>query len=470
MRARESSDTTCSSGAAFLFVLLLPALSWGFSEDLCVTGGRLVNCLTAERCSQEAEDTTLCRANATFDAAKVTLLENGRSTLHTDATYFIAVALGLRSDIAYFVAAYDQATDLGQYVPFDMHGRAMNDQTRWHSARINGWQRTNAVTGGLSYHYVTVYQPDPAAPASYTIDGQHPRLDDPVYEGLLYHLRTWGLRGKGAQTPCADGFTEPAPDGSTFTGAQCYNDDPSRAVKYLRGLVPAFTSLDVVIPFSGYSGRQIAQYDGTSSRIDEVTYYAENLPALLSSSTGRIGSPGSLQPVPAAVARLGIYLHVLQDRMSHYECGDASYVGGPNRKEKFVFRYDDVECTQDKHAWRHFEEIGWAELPERTLSALEYAYDEIATFKGLHATRHPDWFTAVPPRTRAELVRDGEGQYGIVAAPLTVADGCERARAFIVALDDAGLPQMPGNDYAAVDSMCPAPAAAPPAVTAGRAP
>ncbi len=443
------------AGAWLLLTWLLPSPSWGFSEDLCVTNGALVNCLSAEHCSQASEDTTLCRANATFDALKVTLLENGRSTLHTDATYFIAAALGLRADVAYFLAAYDQATDLGQYVPFDMQGAQMTEETRWHTALINGWQRTNAITGGLSYHYVTVYKRGPNGPAGYAIDGQHPRLDDPVHEGLLHHLRTWAMNGKGAQPPCADGFTEPEAGASLFTGSLCYHDDPSHSVKYLRGLVPAFTSIDVLIPFGAHSGRQIAQYEGTANQVDQVSYYAEDLSALLRSSTGRIGEQGSLEPVPAPVARLGIYLHVLQDRLSHYQCGDASYVGGPNRNERFVFHYDEAECTQDKHAWRHFEEIGWPELPERTISALEYTYDEIAAFASLQAERHPEWLTGAAPKAKAELIRDEQGTYGIVAAALAVEDGCERARAFITALDDAGLPQMPGNDAASAGSMCP---------------
>jgi hypothetical protein len=43
--------------------------------------------------------------------------------LHADATYFLAQALGFRSDVAYWIAAYNEVADLNRYAPIDQSKR-----------------------------------------------------------------------------------------------------------------------------------------------------------------------------------------------------------------------------------------------------------------------------------------------------------------------------------------------------------
>ena len=52
-------------------------------------------------------------------------MEGSRSMLHTDATYFIAQALGYSPEAAYQIVSYNQATDLGVYQPFDETGHRL---------------------------------------------------------------------------------------------------------------------------------------------------------------------------------------------------------------------------------------------------------------------------------------------------------------------------------------------------------
>src|SRR5215217_5471567 len=57
-------------------------------------------------------------------------IKPGRSMVHAESTFFIAQALGYRSDVAYWIAAYNEVTDYGQYVPIDQCGvQAANDNT-----------------------------------------------------------------------------------------------------------------------------------------------------------------------------------------------------------------------------------------------------------------------------------------------------------------------------------------------------
>ena len=59
----------------------------------------------------------------------------GRSMVHADSTYFIALALGYRSDVAYWIAAYNEVTDYAQYVPIDQCGNAGLEQDHGQTTR-----------------------------------------------------------------------------------------------------------------------------------------------------------------------------------------------------------------------------------------------------------------------------------------------------------------------------------------------
>ena len=127
-----------------------------FLEDLCLPrqqGGTLQWCIRP--CPPGNDPNTTCPVQ-TADFATI---QQGRSMIHVDSTYFIAQALGFRADVAYWIAAYDEVTDYSQYVPIDQCGvqaansvtiaNGMTQQTatntgqNYITAFFNGFQRTN---------------------------------------------------------------------------------------------------------------------------------------------------------------------------------------------------------------------------------------------------------------------------------------------------------------------------------------
>ncbi len=456
-------------------LFLLPPMVFGFSEDLCRQDDgngnfTFVNCLDSD-CDPSNPDAVLarCRANILWDAALTSALENGRSMVHVDSVFYIAQALGIRWDVAYWLAAYNEVTDIAQYVPIGRDAQLLESQTEWHSILLNGWQRTSGETGGISLHFVAPFLPSGETQLPPTVDGVHPDLSDIQHEGMLAHIRSWAL---SERDPCSDGLTSLSTDLTYFTGTTCYRHDPRlttdpAAVSHnIEGDIPVLSNLQVSIPFQAYSGNQIARFtppvdligckQGTTTDPNDCyihdIQYATELQALLDAGTGKLMDG---QPVPPEVARTGIYLHILQDRISHSACGDASTVSGPSLPGGlFTYDYGKTDCAQDVHAWRHYEEIGLQSLPERSFSALSYAWDTLEDFIDANSTAHPQWFTTPTGLTKAEVV-GSQASPGILMQALTISDATARLNAFLQANTNAGFRQMPGNDPAAPSTSLP---------------
>lgn len=480
-----ASRTRPLVSALVALAALLPAgAAQAFSEDLCVQsnadGSRaIVNCLTAAECGPNAAEHTHCRVNLTYDAAKA--IGNGRSVFHTDATFFIAQAVGLRSDVAYWLAAYDQAVDAQTYVPFDMYGNTSTIGAAYTTAKMNGWARTDPSTGGFTAHFPAVFTytaagkvryPGAANP-TYTVDGAHPHLDDAVSEGMLYHFRSWALANDTGRGSCINGFTAYDPAlRSFFTGASCYRDassvlttQPQNVTRWITGWMPTLTVLNgLPLQFAAYSGNGIAQYVSavrgqSNSYISQIKYDDEpSLQGILDASSGVMLTPA--EPVTADLARMAIYLHILQDRISHAACGDASTVHEPDPSGYFSFLYSTEQCTQDLHATRHYEEIGFppAALPERVYSALRYTWNELVAFAQAHPEYVATQYSPAQLAARRQSFVGTKSPYApgkLVTDAISVSDGCQRAREMMRLLAQNGLAQMPGNDASELDLMCP---------------
>ena len=146
-----SLTTKLLMGAAFIILAFAPRQGSAFSEDLCFNNPGVVNCMDA-RCAARG-NSALCRANVMFDAAAATSALKGRSMVHLDATYLIAQALGIRWDVAYWIAAYNEVTDLGQFTLHDRCGVPQYEDTQWRAAALRGWTRLSIPTGGVPYHF-----------------------------------------------------------------------------------------------------------------------------------------------------------------------------------------------------------------------------------------------------------------------------------------------------------------------------
>jgi hypothetical protein len=143
--------------------LTSPRPAGAFLEDLCTKNGKIQTCIRPFSACKEQKTVPnrACPAQV-VDFARI---PPGRSMIHADSTYFIALALGYRADVAYWIAAYNEVEDYAQYAPIDQCGgqaTSTNSGSTYITASFNGYQRTNAATGGPLYHYVVNFSPNGA--------------------------------------------------------------------------------------------------------------------------------------------------------------------------------------------------------------------------------------------------------------------------------------------------------------------
>lgn len=231
-----------------------------------------------------------------------------RSTLHFDATYLLAQAVGFTPRDAFFLAAYDQATDSGRHVHRDQRAQAPIDPAlcagaeappvcRLNSLSIEGVTRNNFIEGGLFFHFMASPEHVEAA------EGLAPRVTSETREPFLYALRRWVY---GEAPLCVAGLLG-------ADGKDCF-ESPSRERASLVGRIP------------------IVKNTGILTSIDWVADIGEQ--KVVTDPAAGSNTPASamkdfLSPADLPLARLGIYLHALGDRISHHRCVDVSTMTGP---------------------------------------------------------------------------------------------------------------------------------------------
>jgi hypothetical protein len=362
--------------------LIWPNPSSAFYDDLCFTStGAVGNCMAnaTPNCSvgttPECVPTT-CGADPASEGnpACLTPVEssfgnggapNARSMIHADSIYLLAKAVGLRDRAAYFIAAYADTPDKeGAFilmVPASTgSGYTACSDPQHATIALPGLFRGSATGTGIHFPTVTgsvASNPDPS---------------DAIHEGVS-RLRSWALGNE--RFPCLGGLTFPNGTGASlsyFSGAKCYVSSSSfnfESGKYRvnqAANVGAYQSGDQ--PFSGSSGLITAA---------DTPAFADDLQGLLNASTGRLAN--GTTPVPLLLLKMGVYLHSLLDRVSHAPALVPMTVSGPESNLTFNaptnFPYP--------HAYLHFEEVGIPVLSPRTETALNLAYDELATFARL---------------------------------------------------------------------------------------
>jgi hypothetical protein len=402
-----------------LSTLIISSPAWSFAEDVCYlpNGGGVADCtpLPAVCKTPFPNDKPAClaAATATFAAQGDTFPDGGRSSIHTDATNVMAQAIGFPRESAYWIAAYDQATDLGDFEPKTMNGAPFGDGTL-KTATLDGIARTRLETGGVLFHFGA-----PRAGAN-GIDGLHPDVDDPQVELFLSHLRSWAAAGAGTAPPeCAAGLTVVTDAGDYANGTSCYATagGPFATVS---GSIAAIG--DAAVPFTVRTGPQIIVVSGglkTSDMFDGV-----------------VGS------AHAADARLGVYAHALGDRISHHVCVDASSLAGPSDDgADFVEDLSNRACAQGPHALRHMWETGvdfshLAPIDRTTEAALVAIYDELVGFARARGVL----------RAGAESASTRDALVGELVAALETANAGERllaVRSVACARNLAAFPGLP---------------------------
>lgn len=394
----------------WLLALAIPSPAQAFAEDSCPLQGGWTEC-SLQACPSSNE-LVACESIAmatTVLFQQVTANAGGRrSNLHFDAAYYLAQAVGLSPRDAYLIAAYDQAVDTGGYVHRDQAGGLMADpadclgETAPPACALNtlvvgGLDRNNFVGGGLFFHFMAPLDGVAAT-------GLSPQIAAPAQETLLHHVRRW-VYGQGPL--CVAALTEPVSAQDYAGGRRCYQTGLRESPRLL-GRIPFITELGL----AGYAdwisplGEQGVVTDPVSGEITPASALDQYLP-----------------PEQAAMARMGIYLHAVQDRVSHHRCNLASRLEGPRPLDaapilsnplmgpgylflqsqdpadlvgifvgaeplvdaEFFYEFSIAECDQLSHANRHVWEVGMeqdeiAEADRTTEASLRVAAEELRAF------------------------------------------------------------------------------------------
>ncbi|MGW6692980.1 hypothetical protein ACWF62_04310 [Rhodococcus sp. NPDC054953] len=327
-----------------------------FAEDVCYSqeGVPAHNCgPLPPPCPTDIPTAPACGLQA-FLAYGYTLRQplGGRSLVHADATYLLARTAGFPERDAYWIAAYDEATDLGTFTPRDVDGRPVPGADTLTTRDIGGLVRTHFATGGFLFHFPPTLGP------STPQEGLRPDVTDPRHEVMLAHLRRWAMAGPGGDAPlCTGGFTTASAAGDLGTGPACYADPSPVPIDGEYSVVAP-----VAVPFTNATGEQVVSGDVRSDRFDSW-----------------IGDQ-------AANARIGIYLHALADRISHHACVDAGTTVPPTPEQPaFRVELNTPSCDQGPHALRHEYETGedfdsLTPGDRTTEAALAMVYDELLAF------------------------------------------------------------------------------------------
>lgn len=402
---------------AILLLSLSAGPTYAFYEDICpATSGRWQACET--RPCKAGDENQACEAVTLLSTYVIQRNEQAtgnkvgaRSTVHFDATYYLAQAAGFTPRDAYTVAAFDEAVDAGQFVlrgengdlvvdPTTCVGPAVPASCAFITPTLNGLSRNNFTSGGLFFHFMT-----PRGDGGVVTDGLDPPTGNAIEEPFLDHVHRWVY---GAGPLCVDGLTAETKEGNYAEGQSCYRS-LIRTKSLLVGTMPMvselgfFGDVDWIAPL----GEQTIVKDPTSG---------VDMPASALSSY--------VAPQNLPLAKLGIFLHSLADRVSHHICIDATRREGPRPAQvspillnpvtydayntlendgtlqsavsqlvetpllvnpDFTIRFDEGECDQLDHMQRHSWETGvdQAMLPptdQTTRAALAKVYEELSRY------------------------------------------------------------------------------------------
>jgi uncharacterized membrane protein YgcG len=372
MKWSHAPSRVLGAAAGLALLLHAPAV-FAFAEDVCFPsgGGAPFNCAALPAVCQPVGTTSpacLAAAAALFigdQTIAASKIGAKRSMIHADSVNLLAQAVGFPVDDANWISAYGEVPDYGQFEPTDMQGQPL-DGGAYQTVDLEGFKRTNITLGGSLYHYISIYNGGSATGPT-GIDGLHPNTQDATTEYFLTHVRNWAMAGGGTSPPiCAAGLTVESANGDYATGSTCF------ALSGQPALVDWTWETAGPQTYTINSGLQVLDApDGGA--------------AVLSDQFDTVVGNGAVR---VEDARLGIYAHVLADRISHHACTDTCAMAGPTSGGSSTWSESETSsmyCAQTYHALFHIWETGvdFTALPaadrttEATLSAL---YDELVSF------------------------------------------------------------------------------------------
>lgn len=435
--------------ACIMTSLFMPTLAHAFAEDLCFhyvdpqsKSGDVIpkafNCWNVQ-CTDSIKpenEPAGCLVKGVARYANATMLKglHGRNMIHFDTLYLFARLSGMSESDAFEAAAYSESTDLGIYIHNDQKGKAL---TSLQTDNLKGVTRLNPDTDGFSYHFVPWFRSQGHVidkPLSYDTRYQKHQQASPfaTSEAMINHLRLWSFGGR--QTLCDFGLTQNQSDALS----DCFSEADNKKI-YVS--VPIFaadcdncrreTHIPVawqkIVPTnSGDCGNQ----DGQEACVYDPDY-AKKIH----------GTPKSL----------GIYLHVLGDRLSHYYCSDRAFITeGWDRKQSkpagmdadasYSLWYNNT-CGTLNHIAQHYPETGHKVLPQQTVKMLRFGYLEVQDWINQtgYFKQHPEQKPAVPNKGYPQLNETGKIT-ALVGAALKKADAGDRNKALCeIALKGYGV-------------------------------
>jgi hypothetical protein len=439
--------------AVLMTLCLRGSPAHAFGVDVCYNspdaGIDLIrNCIgVEERCRTSDLEPALqvaCRVAATADSLSGLTGGNeiigARSLLHSDSTYLMAQLIGFTPWQAYQVMIYNEATDQSDYFPFDQDGRQMLDDEQiaacrrnWGTAMprhclaitpvLNGIYKFNDEAGGMLLHLHARFSPNGAAPPAIEFPADYLSSENAPYEPLINNLRDWAFDRRADACVAGIVVRNRASDRAT---ARCEVRD--RVIKSPQSFfAPGVSQLQ--IPFASQLGTLVANKDERGTVL---------------------ASDRSLQnyiaPHQVSLAKLGIYLHALADRVSHHICTDRSWFWREASGD-YNSSYDKVACAQGSHflwhAWEQGTDQEHGNLEERhqTLRwALENFFDQLLEIAQLHGVR----------------VTAGLNRQHIIdrlVVVLGVFDPQERLDAMVTLMESYSVLPLPGHGTAAALSL-----------------
>lgn len=382
--------------ASGLFSLAFSGAAAAFGSDVCFTNDdAYFNCIALPADCPPGDDSDDCITAFSADAAAAAVntasVGGQRSALHMDYSFYLAQYLGFSANQAYMIAAYSEAMDVGQYIPRKKDGTLLVDPAACLATpdasgcdkitrSIDGLNRASLDTGGVFFHFDSPYSGIVNEPVA-GVDGLAPKTGDDTPELLLEHVKHWADPIYGSDLLCTHGITSLSGAGDYATGSTCYKPKGSKLIKAKMAVVETADQETAPFTFTVATGEQTISTPTDGS-------------ATISSSgfDAYIGDK-------ARYARIGIYLHAYQDRISHSRCLDQSALSGPlQNKVAFKALLNDDACVQGEHIIRHAWEVG---VPQSGLQAADQtmpaavsgSYDEllsIAKDMGIALSRAKD--------------------------------------------------------------------------------
>ncbi|MFI3197590.1 MAG: hypothetical protein QX196_04625, partial [Methylococcaceae bacterium] len=427
--------------------LLAPTVAQAFTEDLCFqyvdkqaksgdVTPKAFNCWNVQ-CTdsikpENAPAGCAVKGVARYVNAIIQKGLHGRNLLHFDTVYLYARMQGLTDSDALEAATYSQATDLGAYNHTDQYGKAL---TALQTDDLSGIIRTNFATSGFALHFVPWLRAEGSQEINhrFTYDKNHQQTPFDKSEALINQTRLWAFGGRS--TLCNFGLTK-------------NQDDP---------MADCFTPQDNQKIF--YSIPKIASTPKTRTQAFEGNNPVTGQSILLTNpNTCDFNEPSTCQYAPdyaqtikGTTKSLGIYMHVLGDRLSHAYCSDNAFItkGWDRKQAKPKAMASDAtysvwypaQCATISHVAHHYLETGHKKLPEQSKKALEYSYLEIQEW--IKATdylkKHSEQKPAGPNKGYPQLNETAKIA-ALVGNALKLADAGDRNKALCkIALKGYGI-------------------------------